>query len=59
MYFLDQITVGDQDRPLYQSYEYSPQSRLLGLPTWSALLLVVAFPIIAFLLFYLYGKHKQ
>lgn len=57
MYFLDQITVGDNDNPLYKSYEYSPQSKLLGLPTWVALLLLIALPIILFLLFTLYGKH--
>ena len=58
MYFLDQITVGDKESPLYQSYEHSTASTWLGLPTWLALLLIFALPIILFLLFYLYGKHQ-
>jgi len=59
MYFLDKITLGDESNPLYQSYEYSPKSTLLGLPTWAALLLLIALPLIAFLLFYLYGNANN
>lgn len=60
MYFLDKITVGDEDNPAYQSYEYSPKATLLGLPTWAALLLLAALPILSFITFYMiYGKNNS
>ena len=59
MLYLDKLTVGDEKSPLYQSYEYSKSSKLLGLPTWAALLLFAAVPILVFLSFYLvYGKNN-
>lgn len=54
MYVLDKITLGDESNPVYQSYEYSAKSTLLGLPTWAALVLLIAIPLITFLLFYSY-----
>jgi len=60
MYFLDRITVGDESSPVYESYEYSPKTTILGLPAWAALLILIALPIITFLTLYItYGKNNQ
>lgn len=60
MYFLDKITLGDPKNPVFESYEYSPQPKLFGLPVWAALLILIALPVIAIVFISLiYGKKSQ